>query len=408
MAVRTSVRYLVPSCHGRGSLQREVPRPPLRLRTPARALPASRRDRADRMPVTYLDESIEAVAAQGPTVIDALREAARRADRIRNGFRKALARTFKDEPGLEDIGVVLGGSLARREHTHGADCDFLVLVRDMPAHRTIPKVIRAVDTHRADRSLEPPGAQHLFGDFVTASELVTRIGLDADSNVTTTRRLLCLTESTSVFNDDVRDDVVWRMLERYCADYDPENEFWVGHPVRIPHFLTNDVTRYWRTIAVDFGAKQWSSLRADWGLRFAKLVTTRKILFAGTLGSLFLTQTLVAGAASDEERYERLLAHLFEHFSRPPLARLMACHAHLGGAGRTALEDVLRSYDSFIDILERPETRRALKTEPNDDPDSQELRDEVGQIAQMIQSGLEAIFFDDPLFAELTREYGLF
>ena len=130
-------------------------------------------------------------------------------------------------------------------------------------------------------TLGKPGATGTFGDFVTATELFARIGLDSDSNANTTRRLLMLSESVSVLQPELTENIRSSIIDRYLGDYAPEVER--SKPIRVPHFLLNDVVRYWRTIAVDFGAKQWRSLATEWHLRYAKLLTTRKILFAGTL-----------------------------------------------------------------------------------------------------------------------------
>ncbi|MGH8480711.1 MAG: hypothetical protein ACREXK_14405 [Gammaproteobacteria bacterium] len=123
-----------------------------------------------------------------------------------------------------------------------------------------------VRAFREEAGYVEPGAQGVFGDFSTATDLIARIGLDTDTNTNTTRRVLLLTESISVCDDDVRKNVRELVIERYCDDYTPKARA-LDHCIYLPHFLQNDLVRYWRTIAVDFGAKQWRSLRKACGAR---------------------------------------------------------------------------------------------------------------------------------------------
>ena len=65
----------------------------------------------------------------------------------------------------------------------------------------------AMEAFREEAGYDAPGAQGVFGDFSTATDLIARIGLDTDTNTNTTRRVLLLMESTSVYDNDVRKKV---------------------------------------------------------------------------------------------------------------------------------------------------------------------------------------------------------
>ena len=95
-------------------------------------------------------------------------------------------------------------------------------------------------------------------------------------------------------------------------------------------------------MAVDFGAKRWRSISADWYLRFAKLVTTRKILFAGSLTALFLTNYTLLNSSDELHPHPKMIRHLKDQFDRPPLARLMTCYEHVDTNSKVALGQILQ------------------------------------------------------------------
>ncbi len=231
--------------------------------------------------------------------------------------------------------------------TDASDCDFLVLVHGLAPHNRITKAIQQVADLAREKRYGDVGTQGVFGDFAIGTELMARIGLDADTNVNTTRRLLVLFESVPVFNEDVRTDLIRQLLERYCTDYDPASGRRNHDRIKVPRFLLNDLIRYWRTMAVDFGAKQWRSVRTEWHLRYVKLLTTRKILYAGSLMSLLRTPDMVA-ASETPEQFQQLLSYLTTECDRTPLARLMAAHPQLTDPGRDGLARVLSAYESLM------------------------------------------------------------
>ena len=203
------------------------------------------------------------------------------------------------------------------------------------------------------------------------------------------------------------------MIERYCDDYTPKARA-LDHRIYLPHFLQNDLVRYWRTVAVDFGAKQWRSLRRDWYLRYAKLVTSRKVLFAGSLMSLFKTYHVlddIYREINERERpqhdeevrkrlYDTLLRHLSGQFEKPAIARLLDFYDMGTDQSKEALATVLRCHSEFCGLLGQRNSRQSLTRRGTDET--------VERIARDLESALEVVFFDDPALNSLTRRFGLF
>ena len=167
-----------------------------------------------------MDERIAHVAEEQGVDIGPLIEAEATSQGRREQIRERLEGVL--DPAPEGVDVVVFGSLARGESTIESDCDYLVLIEalndpQMPA-RFVVEMNRLIDELR----LNPPGSQGVFGDFAISAELVSRIGLDVDTNTLTTRRLLLLIESASVYRPEVRRHTSDQMLRRYALDYELE------------------------------------------------------------------------------------------------------------------------------------------------------------------------------------------
>lgn len=293
-----------------------------------------------------------------------------------------------DSPGLD---IVVFGSIARAEMSPGSDFDYLVIAHKLgPDPELYRRFRQAAEVARRDLGVDKPGASGLFGVLVAAPDLVDLIGLEQDTNLNHSRRILALEESLSLTESRHSDGTVRHehlissILRRYLADY-PDDP----GPL-VPRFLLNDVLRYWRTVAVDYQAKRWEELAAEkWGLRYIKLRSTRKLTFAGSLASLFMP--MVADESTTVE-------FLQEQFSMPPLARLAQLHEHLpeSSEGRAALADVLVLADRFSGWLAENEFRDLMNevTDPRD-PDPPREFITAKQATSELQQALEAVFFSD-------------
>lgn len=299
--------------------------------------------------------------------------------------------------GVDGLDIVAFGSLARHEWTHNSDLDFLIIVgRDDVTPGLLRKANAVAAQCIESLAAGQPGMTGTFGATISSFELVSRIGLEHDTNSSTTRRILILEESVSLFNTISHDKLVDRILSRYLVEYET--------PKRgVPRLLLNDVVRYWRTIAVDYQAKNWARNSDDgWGLRYLKLRITRKLCFAAMLAALF--KPAIAGTPCDSH----YLAGVLE---KPPLARLGILLEFLDSGGVEALRECVQIAGNFNGLLSDRDFRaRAARL---DYRDSKGARDEdfsrALADADRLQTCLSRIYFESnkDLTAVVTK-YGLF
>jgi len=324
-----------------------------------------------------------------------LRQLAEAADRNFPHLFEARART---EPGLEErrallarlphsaeASVVLMGSWGRGEVTAGSDDDFMVLVDGAEQHEFEPTIEGVSEVLKQRPSKDGPFAEPVFSE-----NLVNDIGLDADSNRNLTRRLLFLLESTPISGDEdvyraVRDKILSRYLDESVKPYRP------------PRFLLNDVVRYWRTICVDFAAKEWKGPE-KWGIRNAKLRTSRKILFAS--GLLPLLECFRFDTDSMREFIERAL-------TMPPTDRIAGAFLENDAADEGGR--ALGAYDEFLGRLHESEFRDRLEEVTRENSgDSAEFA-KADEIGKELQGGLLALLYEaSPNLAKVVRDYAIF
>jgi hypothetical protein len=322
----------------------------------------------------------------------------RLAERTGTGFPALLAARVRTQAGLDerrarladlrrddDSAVVLVGSWGRAEVTNASDDDWLILV-DGPRRAGVAP---APDDVAARLQGKPPGPEGIFASVAFAGDLHGNIGLAADSNANLTRRMLVALESVAVAGEPAwqatRAAIVASYLGARSRDFRP------------PRFFLNDIVRYWRTVAVDFEGKDRTRAASAWGLRNAKLRTSRKILFASGLLPVLECWRLAAS---------EMPAFLTRELDAPATDRIAAAFerydAHDAGA-RT-----LAAYDRFVALLDDPGARAQLAALTEDDArDSPEFA-EARALADQVQAGLLSLLFDDLRLAAVTREYGIF
>ena len=350
---------------------------------------------------SYLDELKSKLGTDWPTISRARETTAKRRDE--------LARLIAGEES-EDANVVVYGSMARGEMTHESDLDWTLLL-DKPVDPLDLSTSQRLAKKILEAGFLAPGKTNIFGTMTSSHSLVHNIGGQDDTNANTTRRVLLLLESYAPGKSEAYVRVRRHILFRYVDD-DYGLSFGSGQKI-VPRFLLNDLSRYWRTMTVDFAHKQRAEAGGKWALRNAKLRMSRKLIFAAGLLACFECHLDEAAKGARDElrgpshRSAELIDYLERQFSIPPLeilARSGLRHAELETA-----KLLFDNYEAFLALLDDPERRTILASldpsQVRDDKVFQEVRD----VSHRFQEGLTRLFFrDNKEIYSLTEFFGVF
>jgi predicted nucleotidyltransferase len=326
-------------------------------------------------------------------------------------MRKRLSDLFAKRR-ASDTSVVVFGSVARFEVTSKSDVDWILLLDGSatPEHRSLATEVKQT---LSAKEYVKPGSSGIFGTFVGSHDLVHRIGGEDDLNSNTTRRVLLLLESLPLGDREAYDRVRKQILRRYVED-DRGLTHGSGS-VRIPRFLLNDLTRYWRTVTVDFVYKQVADGDQKWGLRNAKLRMSRKLVFAAGLLRCFFCNLDPSAAdarkslGAPSHEVSLLLKYLEDQFDSSPLETVATACLELTIKKETTLS-IFNSYDRFLAVLDDEEKREELtRAQSHDDLRMSKAWEEVRQVTKPFHQGIVNLFLnDDSRLKHLTMEYGIF
>ncbi len=321
-------------------------------------------------------------------------------------LRSALADSDSD-----DTSVVVLGSLGREEFTSGSDIDWNLLVDGIadPNHHAL-----FLDAQKKIKDVAPKsvGREGTFDAFVSSHDLIHRIGGEDDTNRNLTRRLLLLLESTPIGRPIAHERVVKNILKRYLLE---DLSFWRGttvHGHHIPHFLLNNIARFWRTMTVDFAYKLRARSGEGWAIRNIKLRMSRKLLYVSGLVACFRCHLIFPeegreSVLGDEDLRLEVVNVVDKIFSDKPLDIIAAF-----GIGQTQLYGTLSrlfgAYDEFLGMLRDESCRKHLETLT----ESSGERDPVYQQARAMSHRfrdaiLELLFDEQSQLGSLTRLYGV-
>ena len=294
----------------------------------------------------------------------------------------------------DPVDVVVLGSYARLEASGQSDFDYLVIIHALPKNLGVGRQLLTLTDEYIEEKVSglSPGKTGLFGELTSAVELVEKIGLEQDTNQSHSRRLLFLEESRSIYNPELHRRLMESICDRYLLDY--------GEPKPgPPRFLLNDVIRYWFTLAVDYQAKRIRGNNADWGLRYLKLLISRKMAFAGTVSSLLL--------CSEERKATK--EYLKSEFEKPPFDRLAQLALESDFDKGDALRKAFQVAETFACSLNDQDIRNELKkitaeTASSAEGNFKRLREE----SDNLQEALREVFFESKTLGEKSKRYLVF
>lgn len=349
-------------------------------------------------------ETVQALAKKLGTIWPAIEAAATVTDELMSELRNALS-------DLDDVNysIVVTGSLGRGEACRSSDADWMLLVDGLsdPKHGPLVRTI----TNRVEGVLPaPPGKTRTFGEIVASHDLIHYIAGARDTNVNLTRRMLLLAESRALTNPLLRERVIRNVLNRYVV-LDRSVPRPDGKRQTIPHFLLNDVVRYWRTMASDYASKVWESDRKGWGLRNIKLRFSRKLLFIWGLLSSFAAELFPDASLAtngDDEEYLGILAeHIRKQTDVTPL-ELLARVVIIADEDEIA-RTIFSGYDQFLEALTDAARRDELKSLQFEDALKNETYSNLRAESQKFREALNDLFFvKHPELPRLIRNYGVF
>lgn len=335
-----------------------------------------------------------------PTIDSARRLAAEQQHAISDRLAKSLPL---------DTSLVASGSLGRGEVTRGSDVDWILLVDGQAAAGHLDAVY-AIEDALVEIRLKKPGRERTFGNLAFSHELLHEIGGERDTNANLTRRVLLLLESRAIVQPEPFGRVRRQILKRYLE----EDVGW--HHVRgkrsIPLFFLNDISRYWRTVTVDYAQKRRVRRSEGWAIRTVKLGFSRKLTYVAGLFSCFGCAEIGIDAERATDRTKELVAYLERMLSLTPLevfAETALRHWYVDSL-REIWGDIFARYEEFLALLDDPEARERLERLTEEEA----LADPTFARAREARKGfgmaIERVFFDgkDTPFPQWTRRYGVF
>lgn len=283
--------------------------------------------------------------------------------------RLELIRKNISEIDSSDNVILTCGSYARREASTNSDIDFFVINKSASTYES--NKLKTINDKIAEIVPIEPSAEGAFAKVEEYKTLISNIGGDQDTNQKMTRRMLFLLEGEWLFNENGLREFRRAVLEKYIGPKITDHQ--------LALFLLNDIIRYYRTIATDYEFKITEGGK-PWGIRNIKLVFSRKLLYASGLFSVALT--------ADQTR-DRKISVLEELFNIPVIDRMVQI------CGATQMENVLSSYNYFLEQLESPEIRSKLKSlDPSnrDDLVFRDLKNEGHRFTRELMKLFESTF----------------
>jgi predicted nucleotidyltransferase len=321
--------------------------------------------------------------------------------------RQELSSAFKGRDS-EDTSIVVFGSLARNEFTSKSDIDWTLLLDGQSTPQELDHVL-AIGKYIEKSENKAPGREGTFGGITLSGELIYNIGGSDDTNRNTTQRILLLLESRALGRDEAYRRVIKNVLRRYV-----EENYGLRYPSAepsVPRFLQNDISRYWRTVAVDFAYKQRQRGGSGWALREAKLRLSRKLTYVAGLLMCFSCELEKdeIGSSGNDPQIHPIVEHLSHYADKTPLEIVAQTFLSAPGLNEIA-RNLFHAYDAFLGVLDDEQKREHLDKLERENAESDQIYNNVRQLGRTFQDSLTKLFLEENetgLF-NLTKTYGVF
>jgi hypothetical protein len=168
-------------------------------------------------------------------------------------------------------------------------------------------------------------------------------------------------------------------------------------------------------MAVDFASKQRDREGSGWGLRNAKLRMSRKLIFASGLLVCFsasldpeLKKQISTMKSTDDDAIRSNLANHLKNFVMLTPLEVLEKSVRSCDVSENIARDLFGTYGEFLTILGDEKTRQDLAELRAKDSRTDATFKQVREISETFEKALDAMFFENPILAPLTRKYGVF
>ena len=201
-----------------------------------------------------------------------------------NEFRARVREAVPELAGCDDLFIYTTGSFGRLEAGQNSDLDLFFVQDGAPGSiGRLRKTLIDADLIRLCRNLGYPefSGDGAYLEIHTVADLATKIGKPTeDAENIFTARMLLLLESAPLHNDSAYDLGIMTCVEQYFRDFhDHSTNF---HPL----FLTNDISRFWKTLCLNYENARTGLSEAEkpkhrlknFKLKFSRMMTCYSML----------------------------------------------------------------------------------------------------------------------------------
>jgi predicted nucleotidyltransferase len=267
-----------------------------------------------------------------------LAERKKQSDERLDAFRERLKTVTQtsDEEGNEDLCIYVTGSYGRGESDDKSDFDLFIASSERTTIKRERQYELFAELIKINRSLtkKPFSRNADFLEIHSHVDLRGRVGLPRDDvDNTFTARMLLLLEGKLLVGRPTHTEVLEGILTKYFTDY-----MWHTDDFQ-PRFLLNDITRYWKTLCLNYEAfrKRGSEDRED----NLKLRYSRKLTCFATVVAI-----LAKGPGIQPKDVRDLTGQV-------PLERLHNAVVDKTGDETNALRTLEESYAHFLQLTEQ-------------------------------------------------------